>query len=194
RPAATARSRLPAGWAAGLHEPGGARAGGRHPARRLLARPRAPVRPWAPVRPGWCQPRACPRRRRSQTARPGGRATARTIPSAVSAASAPWLGWSPARFTTTPGTCPDAPGAGPVPPRPCYGSGCARGVSGPDVLPGRARGREARRGGALLARPAAARAGTGRHRLPVLHHAVQRRAPLLAGRRERGGGEQDVVA
>src|SRR5215475_13089769 len=79
---------------------------------------------------------------------------------------------------------------------PCYRSGRARGGSGPDVRPGRARGRGARRGGgAFLARPAAAaRAGTGGHRLPVLHHAVQRRALLLAGRRERGGGEQDVVA
>src|SRR5262249_59378284 len=114
-PAAAAGTRLPAGWAAGLHEPGVAGAGGGHPARRLLARPRAPVRPWAPVRPGQCQPRACPRRRRSQTASPGGRATARTIPSAVSAASAPWLEWSPARFTTTPVTGPVAPVAGPGP-------------------------------------------------------------------------------
>src|SRR5262249_31316653 len=98
-----------------LHEPGGARAGGWHPARRLLARPRAPVRPWAPVRPGWCYPGTRRRRGRRQTAGPGGRATARTIPSAVSAASAPWLEWSPARFTTTPVTGPVAPVAVPVP-------------------------------------------------------------------------------
>src|SRR4029077_18288031 len=56
-----------------------------------------------------------PRRRRSQAASPGGRATASTMPSAVSAPSAAWLEWSPARFTTTPVTGPVALVVVPVP-------------------------------------------------------------------------------
>ena len=156
------------GWCRGAPGAGpGRRPARRWPRRRVLARP------------GRCQPRACPRRRRSQAASPGGRATASTMPERGERAERGLVGMVPGQVHHHPRHrsrgARGGPGAGP-------GARCRSPGARAAALAEAAR---------LRARRAGARAGG--HGLAVLHHAVQRRAQLLARRRERGGLQQDVL-